>query len=1063
MPGIEEIRQFNKNVTLMGNEPHIASQRGEPLEDPKEPEQGLSEDLESLLDDTPAEDEQDDGNDALSALLQDTGDDDEAADDADSALEDDDPFAGIDLGDDTDGDTDEADTDEADTDAGVDEFDLGDLDEIEPAPEADADTDADEFDMPDTDFGDDADIEEAGVEAFDDLEQFEPPPDEFEPGEDEPAEEPEEPEEDDLSFLEDDDLTRVDPPSGPVDVEPLDDDDDLAAELSGATAADANTDEDDFSFGFEEDEPFELELEEEGDEAAADVEDAEPVDDDISFDLPDSDEIEELEVEGDLDEADDDFGGGDEEFDVGDFGEFGMEDDDAAEAGEFDDPTAEDADDEIADVNEFSLGDFGQEFGVIEEEDGAYFADEEELNPAAALPTQAPRTARQFSDSDDDDAPIVLSDRDFEHVKQTLDSLPLNLRIASEEIIADEDREPAEIRPLIRALIKGSSPKDIARIAGGIKGERIRLPSNYQVRRGVVFEEEKATFAYQFRHRILPLVRTVALVALLLGVVTWLGVRFVYQPLYARYLYQQGLTEIDDNRYDVGEELFDRARDLHEHRVWYLRYADAFIERRQYERAIQKLNELVGSDRYFGDREGLLTLASLQSQTLGDFSGANETLEYYIEQHGAEYDALLAQGDNYLRWADADPSPERFENAFQTYSLMAQLYGQLDEILERLLWYHVRAGNPDPVLELVGFFEDANPEAPVTPEIYAEAAGFLIDRDEIAYPRDMLRRVLRTDPRSPDAYYQFGRFFRRMGEAGNELESLRNARGLFAEQDLTTARERAMNIDTHTLLAEYHLREGRVLQAEQDYSTAVEMFTTENAAGLLRPDHRYGRMFAGFGDLFFDQTGEYESAEAQYRLALGNRYGEGPGHDPERIVYRLGWIAFRDDRYREALDRFESIPGSTRNPNLAFARANTHYFRNQYVTAQSYLEDVLEMIEAERQSYGNDFNVNREPEHRELVQFRTMASNNLGVVMHRLYEQSGDRNDRADALVSLTNATQDATDLGRDPQTAERSNSTDLAFLNQRYVLFPDQDFDLRIYRSLPRDLADRDFFPARL
>ncbi|MFP4510611.1 MAG: periplasmic-type flagellar collar protein FlcA, partial [Spirochaetaceae bacterium] len=120
MPGIEEIRQFNKNVTLMGNEPHIASQRGEPLEDPLEPEQGLSEDLESLLDDTPV-------------------------DDADTEPDEDDPFAGIDLGDDED----------------EDPFAAPD----EPAPEAE------EFD--DLEAFDEAPDEPAPeAEEFDDLEAF---------------------------------------------------------------------------------------------------------------------------------------------------------------------------------------------------------------------------------------------------------------------------------------------------------------------------------------------------------------------------------------------------------------------------------------------------------------------------------------------------------------------------------------------------------------------------------------------------------------------------------------------------------------------------------------------------------------------------------------------------------------------------------------------------------------------------------------------------------------------------------------------------------------------------
>ncbi len=1010
MPGIEEIRQFNKTVTRMGNEPHIASQRGEPLEDPKEPEQGLSEDLESLLDDVPDEPDEsdDDGNDALSALLDDIGtDDDESADEEPPAEDDDDPFAAVDLGD-------------------------------------------------DPDFEEDSDFDVDGPIDLD--------------------EEPETPgnDEDDLSFLEEDDLTRVDPPAPARDLEEVDDDEEdfdaEAVEGESPEPAAPPEDEDDFSFGFEEDVPFELE-----EEAGEEIEEAEPVDldegsddlgegldDDISFDLPDEDELEELDVEGDLDLADEDGeNDGSEEFDVGDFGDFGMEDEESSEPGGI--AAADDEDDEIADVSEFSLGDFGQEFGVIEEDDGAYFANEEELNPASALPMEAPKTARQFSDADDEDAPIVLSDKDFSHVKQTLDSLPLNLRIATEEILSDEDKPPGEIRPLLRALIKGSTPKDIARIAGGIKGERIRLPSNYAVRRGVVFEEEKATFAYQFRHRILPLARTVALVALLIGVVTWLGVRFVYQPLYARYLYQQGLAEIDDSRYEVGNEFFSQARRLHERQVWFIRYANAFIGRRQYQLAREKFQELVDSPRYRHDREGLLRWASLESEVLGEFARAEALLQRYIRQHGPEYLGLRAEGDNYLRWADADPTPGRFTSAFETYTLMVQLFGPQDEILERLLWYHVRRGNPGPVLELVTLFEEVRTEAPITPTIYAEAAGFLIDRDQITYPRDMLRRILETDPESADAFYQFGRFFRRIGEPGNEFAALEDAITLLRREDLATARRRAMFIDTHTLLAEYHLREGRVLQAEDYYSQAVDLFTSENAAGLLRPDHRFGRMFAGFGDLFFDQTGEYGSAEQQYRLALAHRYGEGPQHDADTVRYRLGWIAFRDSRYREALDRFESIPGATRNPNLAFARANTHYFRNQFVTSQSYLQDVLSMLETERRSIGDDFNVNREPEHRELVQFRAMASNNLGVVMHRIFEQSGDRNHRADALVALTNSTQDATDLGRNPQTAVRSDATDLAFLNQRYVLFPDQDFDLRVYRSLPRDLSDRDFFPARL
>ncbi len=1107
MPSIEAIRKFNRHLVELGGEPSIASARGESIEEPREPQPAAADSDASAgvgepdaggaaAEGAPA------GGIGTSAGDEGAGAEDAAAGPRDAGAQDSDvrdpggglgapgegmagegPAAAGAPGEGPAGQGEPAIPDEGDEDtgAGIDELSALLGDEGGQAEAADQSWDEDPF------AGIDLDFDEEAAGPSEEAPESEPagPPESEEAPESEPTGPPEGEEAPEL------------PPEAEVEEEggtpghgiEADDTEEGATPGFGIEAEDEDLD---FSEGFafeDEPDPGAQDVSDAFDQAAEDPfaglegfaeEDAESAPDEsgageeidealAGFDLEEagdeSDEDDELFAGLDLEEADESGDADELELDLegepaaetGAPGEPGPQAE-SAPAGEpgagpaaiedeqdFDFGGEEADEGEFGDIDDFSLGDFGAEFGVIHEGEAA---DEEELNPAA-VPGETPPEV----EGTDIGPGINLTDRQFQHLKETLDSVPLNLRIAVEEIIGGGDHTAEEIKPLVDLLVQGASPRRIARVAGGLKGERIRLPANYEVRSGVIFEDEKRTFAYQLRYRYLPMARTALIVGALLAGAIYLAVTYVYRPLYARSLYLQGLEEIAEDRYSVGNEFFADAREVWESEPWYYRYADAFIGKRQYRLAQQKFDELL--ERFPNDREGLLRYGDFESRILGDYAKADELFDRVLSMDVTDYDGLLGRADNFLRWADEDPS--QFEPARFHYARLYELYGATDEIMQRFMRYFVRTDNLGEVEPIVEMFEEQRPDVDINPEIYSETAGYLLDYERIEYVRAMLHRARAQDRALPDVHYQLARFFGYTGERGQQEVALNNARNLFPQHEPLSRRRLGMHIDTYTLSGDFYAEGGEYLTAEQYYAEAIDRYESARASDLVDIEERFGRMYSQLGDIYYYQSAEFDAARQMFIAAEQNAYAT------DSTSYKLGWIAYRNEDYDEAVDRFEAVSNNPHSKNIRYAMANTHYYRGNYFAAQAYLHELLDILQRERARIGIELDVDGDDEHRNLIKFKVMANNNLGVVYHRLFEQTGDRDRRGDSLYHLTNSTQDATNLLRDPETAVRADATDLAYINQQYVLFPDQPYTLRIYRDLPVDLEDTDFFPAQL
>lgn len=1095
MPNLDSLDRFKRTVNSLGNEPEILEQRGETFEDVERPSQGLPEDLSELLG-APAEEEGAD----LSALLDSFEEEEQEEEQQDGQEEQssDEPSEEPSEGPypEREG-VEEEPFDEFDLDALIDETstepreaEMGSPGEEAGGMEEDFDLEIGDTSDEDVDIDIDADFAELGEEAAEGLpeessgepagaaeEEFEIPEfdegfdDEFEAAPEEapeeaPAEEP--PEE---------------APEEPFE-EPLGEDFDIDADL-----ADLGLDELDVEPPEETEEPFEEAPEEAPEETAPQ---AEELAEEVEIPEEEAGEIETPDIEEelgsfDLGDFEEDFGAG-ELFDEGEPPEAGEvqeeveewpEEEEAfvpevpeeielpEEEIEFEEPPVPGEDEppeeapeefgemEIPDIDldavpdaedfempaelggsggdeeldQFNLDTLGEEFALGEEE-----LSEEELNPAVAVAGELEEAEEEFH----------LSDNDFKKLRRTLGFLPRNLKVAVEELIGEKGLSGDDLSTLTDALVDGESPKVIAGIVGEITGKKIKIPSQFELRSGAEFEEERDSFTYIFRNRVLPYLKVGLAALVVLGFLGFLGYRYLYTPLHAGSLYRQGYEALQEDRYETANNYFDEAVDTQAKRQWFFRYADGFIDKKQYYLAGEKYEQLLA---YFpGDREAFIDYAVLESEVLGDYQGAEEHLDRILDEELYHYDALLYSGDNYMRWAAHDPG--KFEDARLAYAKLMQEYGMLDELSFRMLRYFIRTDNYDEVIRLKEHFLN-KPNTEVNPRIYAELGGYLISNNQLADVKDILFAAQDVDESIPEVHYHLARYFRDLEDYTEEDKALVNAIHYFEEAEPLGQDRIGMLVDAYNRSGESFYRRQEFLTAEQQFQKGIRLYEDALDRRLLGPASTFGKLYANLGDVYYYISGSLDTALELYTEAQDNLYST------PSIRYKKGFINYSVGNYERAVMEFyQASEGFSMNKNLMFATANTLYHQEQYFAAQGYYNHLLDVLE--RQEANIPFlMVEERDDHRSLVEYFMKVYNNLGVTLNRLSERSPDQEKYSRSLAYLTRSTEYSDFLTRNPETLERSAALDLAYLNSRAILYPLAENELQLYSRLPRDMEE--------
>jgi hypothetical protein len=665
---------------------------------------------------------------------------------------------------------------------------------------------------------------------------------------------------------------------------------------------------------------------------------------------------------------------------------------------------------------------------------------------------------------------VALTDEQVDALQDTLLSYPLNLRLAVEDILANTKGTEAQQAALVWKLVEGANARDIAKDAGKILKRYIAIPSGFEKRTGAAFEAEKGSFAYLFIHSILPMLQVIVLAAAGAGLLFFLGYNFAYRPIRAHTLYAEGRRQIEQRRYRESEEYFTSADKEWIIKSWYYRYAESYAGMEEYPRAELMYERLLS--RWPKETKAALDYARMVSGNLGFEKAENILRTHILQRDYFNKDALILMVDNFLAWASLEeqrydgPRQDRlqklYEDArFHLATLMEQ-HGQSDPYLQRMLSYFIRterAGGSDKlkeVLGLAGYFT-GNPKSGFAPDVLAEMADYLMDRNETGLVGSIISSAIDRDGTLPETYAALAKWNKRSGFTAEEVVALEYAIRYFEAQDeaggLAPRRTKAY-ISSLIRLAELRMASGEILDASDNLNSAIGKYERALAERRFRPAPEYAKSYSLLADIYYRDWRDFPAALANYGKA------ESHGFTSPETDYRKGFIHYHDQSqgsmekalqffYRAGLEREPS-------PYLLLATGNALFARSNYFAASGYYSMLVNRVQHELDT----INLPRPQErrsHEEIVELLMVARNNLGVAKYRTAERMGDARQRSEAMVEFLASAKLYDSLSRDQVRMTRSETRNLGFLNTDFILHPQRGIDLALYRDLPMEMK----FPA--
>jgi tetratricopeptide (TPR) repeat protein len=654
---------------------------------------------------------------------------------------------------------------------------------------------------------------------------------------------------------------------------------------------------------------------------------------------------------------------------------------------------------------------------------------------------------------------IQLSNDDFEGLQETLSRYPLNLRIACEEIIAEQFIDPKQMSELIEHLVWGASAKETAVLAGRILGKTITIPKAFEKSSGAALEAEQASFAYIFVHSFLPILRLVVFIGVVLISLLYLLFTFVYIPYEAEKLYKRGYERIFAGEYQRANEHFNDAFKTHRKKNWFYKYAEAFRDERQYIYAEQKYDDLLRY--YLRDKKGVLDFANLETYYLHNYDKANKLLqEQLLDYAPDDIDGLLAAGDNFMLWGEIDPS--KYENARYNYARVLEKKGWQVPVVERMMKYFIRTDNLREVLPLKNWF-DSDPKRVLSAESLGELGGYLLDKqleevkgvpnefvESIGSVREMLLKAIYADPSLPEPHYHLARYYHNLGNAREELVTLRVANRVFDEAPEGSIRRINYRIDALQRYADALINAREFFTAEEQLVKGINLYEDAVSRRLIPLSPRYGRLFAGLGDLeYFTKVGDMEAALRYYQRS------EQHGWTTPDMQYRMGSAHYQLQNWKGALEYFFNASiGLPQNRRILFALGNSALKRGDYFAANGYYNRLLDILETQRVRLPILL-PNDRPEYLELAERLMMAQNNAGVACEMLAAQTGNRAYNSRALAFYAESSRAWDSLTRDPKSMIRSGGTPLPYGNSQYALRPQADYEPQIFIRIDREARE--------
>ena len=177
--------------------------------------------------------------------------------------------------------------------------------------------------------------------------------------------------------------------------------------------------------------------------------------------------------------------------------------------------------------------------------------------------------------------PNTLSDAQYKQFLKNLSEYPLNVRLAFEDLIVqDEFTDDAEFE-IIEKILQKAPARQVARTKKKMLDIPIPVPRDFEHRTAEEYEAYKKSISYQLRNKIIPgIILFISIVLVGVGLFNF-GKNCIYKPLKANSLYKQGYALLEATEYPQSEMKFEEAADIRLNRKWFYKYARGYRKHKQ--------------------------------------------------------------------------------------------------------------------------------------------------------------------------------------------------------------------------------------------------------------------------------------------------------------------------------------------------------------------------------------------------------------------------------------------------------------------------------------------------
>lgn len=671
-----------------------------------------------------------------------------------------------------------------------------------------------------------------------------------------------------------------------------------------------------------------------------------------------------------------------------------------------------------------------------------------------------------FSEAEESEElpPNTLSDSQYKQFLKNLSEYPLNVRLAFENLIVqDEFTDDAEFE-IIEKILNKAPARQVAVLLEKMLDTSIPVPRDYEHRTAEEYAAYKKSLSYQLRNRIIP----TCLIGITLFLVSLGLFQFskncIYRPLKANGLYKQGYALLEADEYPQSEMKFEQAVKYRISKKWFFNYARGYRKHKQYQRAASMYDRILSYFKH--DKTAGLEYADMELNDMANYERAEEIVRREVlDYHINDADGILKLGDIFLEWG-TEKDPEKLESAREQYANLLQLYGKdkkrSDLYLSRMMRYFIRTDNLKEVLPLKKIFEPR--EKSLSSDDWAELSGYLLDkyygilapseeylRYEIEGLRGLLMRAVKTNPDNPIAYYNLAKYFIESGESGAVETTLQTAIEKFNTIPFMKKRDIYKYIDSYRLLGEQYIDTENYLQAQEQFSEGISLFVTERDNAAFEGNADIGKLYADMGNIKYSVSGDYDDALTNYK------YSVELGNDTQSIRYRIGYIQYKKGNYAEALGSFmKAGDGNVKERNLMLAMANTLFMRGDNYAAEGYYSQLIDTLDREIEKYGIVFPQASTKDY-DIVNTYLYAANNYGVTLYNLAKRTGDSSLNAQAIVQFSQSLRAWDALTRNQDTFERLPGSNLAEQNIKYITHAVPEFEPSVYTDIPKMLMNNE------